>query len=500
MVGVPPLWAVDSTPQAPTWVAVLEKENVSWDRATIAWQVGLSLFGGFGVTPAPVTVILESRIAGETEWTVLGSFPLKGGNHTNQTPVPAPPEILLPERILAPPPRTDSQGSVSGTNGDILRARYTHHRLAPDTLYEYRMKALSIHGEAPYSAILTVRTEPLPPPHPPGSLYVRNRVGTSLEVLWTRSNFAAEFLVERRQPSSNWQEVAVVEGTTHAWVDPQVFEGQTYLYRVRGRNVSGTSDPGPEHAAISRRLLEVFHDPVGDVFSPAWQEKSGVSLTPTPDDATANAIWFSGPDPRSLTTRPLVFQIGGFLEFDFRTDLSFQSGGEILVEATLDGRVWTILGRIDPATHRGRWRSFSIELPAAWSSSGIQFRFLQTSHGGEGAETWALKNIHILALHGRERVPPQIRIHTPSRHSLIQVGRRVHLAGTATDNHKIVRWAYSLNRGPWKSAALNPARETAWRGSVPALKRGRNLIRVRAYDAAGHVSATKTRIVWVRGR
>ena len=112
--------------QAPTWVAVMKDGGVSWDRAKLTWTIESSFFlPVMGPDPNPYTVVLESRKQGEFGWIELGNFPKGPADHTNQTPLPDPPAILLPERILAPPP-TDSTHGSGGTTvigvGNLLEA------------------------------------------------------------------------------------------------------------------------------------------------------------------------------------------------------------------------------------------------------------------------------------------------------------------------------------------------------------------------------------------
>lgn len=254
--------------QAPTWVAVLKDGGVSWDRAKLTWTTQLT---PFGPDPNPYTVVLESRKQGEIGWIELGNFAKWAGDKTNQTPAPDPPAILLPERILAPPP-TDSTHGSGGTTvitvGNLLEASYTHHRLEPDTVYEYRMKAVNAYGEAPYSEILSIRTAPLPPPWAPDGSFVRNLPGGRLQVLWTRSKHAHEFLVERWQSASGWRQVAVLEGTEHSWIDESNRSGDAVWYRVLARNGSGTSAPSPAFSVVAHRLRKALLEPAGDKVSP----------------------------------------------------------------------------------------------------------------------------------------------------------------------------------------------------------------------------------------
>lgn len=492
----------DAAGQPPTWVAELEEGGVSWDRARVTWTVDASShLTLFGPDPNPYTVVLESRKQGEIGWIELGNFTKWAGDKTNQTPLPDPPAILLPERILAPPPADSTHGS-SSTNvigiGNLSEASYTHHRLEADTVYEYRMKAVNSYGETPYSGILAIRTAPLPPPPAPDGSFVRNLPNGFLQVLWTRSKYAQEFLVERRHLDFDWQEIAAVDGTEHSWIDDSTSPGLVHHYRVLARNHSGTSLPGPAATATTHRIRQLLHEPAGDELSSLWRERSGVILAAGPDDPERNALWFSGAGPRSLRTRPLVFLLGGFLEFDFWTNDSFNADSRILLQASLGGSLWTTLGQIDPGKHRGRWRTLSIELPDAWSSPGLEFRFLQTSHGGEGRETWAIRDFRVLAIEGTEQVPPVIRIHTPLAGTALHRRPSIRLTVTATDNRKLLRRAWSLNGGPWRTVRLPPDRKVSWFVVVSRLKRGQNLFRVRATDAAGNLSSTRKRIVTLR--
>jgi len=490
--------------EAPAWVGELRTFWVDWDRAAIQWTVpwGVNSIPGFGPQPAAVTVVLESRQTADGAWTELGRFPLRSGDHTNRTPRPDPPAILLPERIFAPPP-SSSYGSVSVNAGGgyftLALATYTDHRLEPDTDYQYRMKAVNAFGEAPYSPVLTLRTSPLPPPQIPAESFVANVAGTGLEVLWTRSTLASEFLVERTREDGIWQQVAIVEGTLHSWTDFGVIPAKVYRYRVRARNGSGTSHPGAESSAMAYRMRRVFDAPAGGELSAPWQQRSGVVLAPDREESAQNALWFSGAGARSLTTSPLVFLIGGFLEFDFWSDQYYHDPEQkIVIQATLNGNGWTDVGVIYPQDNRLRWRPLSIELPPSWSSPSVQFRFLHVGSHEAGALTWAIRNIRVLAIQGNESAAPKIHIHEPLDRRTTQSRRSIKLAGTALDNHRLLGWAWSLNRGPWETSRLKPAKRASWNRTIRHLERGRNLIEVRAYDASGNLSASKVKLVRVR--
>jgi len=388
---------------------------------------------------------------------------------------------------------------VNAGGGYFTLATYTDHRLEPDTDYQYRMKAVNAFGEAPYSPVLTLRTSPLPPPQIPAESFVANVAGTGLEVLWTRSTLASEFLVERTREDGIWQQVAIVEGTLHSWTDFGVIPAKVYRYRVRARNGSGTSHPGAESSAMAYRMRRVFDAPAGGELSAPWQQRSGVVLAPDREESAQNALWFSGAGARSLTTSPLVFLIGGFLEFDFWSDQYYHDPEQkIVIQATLNGNGWTDLGVIYPQDNRLRWRPLSIALPPSWSSPSVQFRFLHVGSHEAGVRTWAIRNIRVLAIQGNESAAPSIHIHEPLDRTTTQSRRSIKLAGTALDNHRLLGWAWSLNRRPWETSRLKPAKRASWNRTIRHLERGRNLIEVRAYDASGNLSASKVKLVRVR--
>lgn len=489
--------------EAPTWVPEVRTLEISrsWDRATIVWNVPWSVLGGIPNGSAPVSVVLESRQTAEGAWSELGRFSLQSKDHTNQTPWPEPPEILLPERIFAPPPWVGgSSGVVAylGGGSDFTRSTYTHQRLDPDTDYEYRMKAVNSFGDGPYSPVFLVRTNPLPPPQRPTSSFVGNAPGIGLTVMWTRSTLASEFIVERMVAADVWQQVAVVEGSRHSWTDHAVIPNVGYGYQVRARNRSGTSDPGPASSAVARRIRQVFHAPAGNEFSAPWQQMGGVITGADPAEPDQNVMWFSGAGSRSLTTRPLVFLIGGFFEFDFWSDKNQVWPNEIVVQATLNGTVWTDLGEIHPQSNRGKWRRFSIQLPPSWSGPTVQFRFLNTGEHEEGAGPWAIRDIQVLAIQGNESAAPTIRIHEPLERTTTQSRSSIRMTGAALDNHRLLGWTWSVNGGPWSTSRLRSGKTAPWNGVIRGLERGRNVIEVRAYDASGNLSAAKTRIVRVR--
>lgn len=503
--------------EAPTWVPTLNFHSSShsstivypssWDRVRIFWTVPSWSLGIQPQGTLPVTVVLETRQSGEGEWSELGRFPLKTGDYTNQTPWPDPPEILLPERILAPPPRSSSSSGDSITLGGSLsflagssppEASYTHHRLEPDTVYEYRMKAVNDAGDGPYSAAYSKRTQPLPPPERPKDSFVANLPGTGLTVMWTRSKHASEFLVERMSPGSGWIQVAVVEASRHAWTDLAVTPGLAYRYRVTARNLSGTSTPSTESSAVARRIRVVFDAPSGNDIAAPWQQRTGVVPGPGPEDSDRNVIWFAGAGSRVLTTRPMIFLLGGFLEFDFWTEDGQSSTNGIFVQASLDGSSWTDLGRISPEKNRGRWRNISIELRPDWSSPTVRFRLINTGAHAENVGIWAIRNVRVLAIQGAEKTAPRIQIDRPTERTTTQFRRSIKFAGKALDNRRLLGWSWSVNGGPWKSSRLSQGKLASWKGKIYGLKNGRNVVEVRAYDASGNLSTSKSRIVRIR--
>jgi len=90
----------------------------------------------------------------------------------------------------------------------------------------------------------------VPPPSVPINLIAFAISPTQMSLMWQypTTNDSTEFAIERKTPGGTFAEVLV--GAGRSLIDTTVSGGASYIYRVRARNYSGTSDPSNEASAM----------------------------------------------------------------------------------------------------------------------------------------------------------------------------------------------------------------------------------------------------------
>jgi len=119
--------------------------------------------------------------------------------------------------------------------------------LQPDTEYFYRVVAFNAAGVSEPSAVVAVRTYPLPV-YPPSFLKATPRPDQRIDLEWWDINTSedAYFIEYTTHGDDAFVEFATVGKDTETFTTPPFFDGFTYTFRVRAVNrvgFSGYSDP-----------------------------------------------------------------------------------------------------------------------------------------------------------------------------------------------------------------------------------------------------------------
>lgn len=110
---------------------------------------------------------------------------------------------------------------------------FTHEDLMPLSGHTYTIKAVNRGGESDWSEKIDVTTWPEEPVTPTNILATSGK--TSISLSWYKVPYAASYEVEI-------DGVAVKSVTDEAFADGNLSAGSDHTYRVRAKNISGTSD------------------------------------------------------------------------------------------------------------------------------------------------------------------------------------------------------------------------------------------------------------------
>lgn len=155
---------------------------------------------------------------------------------------PAPPssvnsEIAKTEIILSwePMPKTDRyEVEVDGTIYDAgLDIAYLHQGLTPLTTHQYRIRGINAGGTGEWSSYIYLTTHPYEPAIPENVMASSD--GDSISLSWYMASFAWTYEVEI--DSTRIEEVTGAKFEHNGLV-----AGSHHTYRIRSRNISGTSD------------------------------------------------------------------------------------------------------------------------------------------------------------------------------------------------------------------------------------------------------------------
>ncbi len=145
---------------------------------------------------------------------------------------------------------TESEASgfeVRQTLGEGITT-YTDTGLDPETVYYYRVKALSENsGGSAYSPVISATTLPLPP-EAPSNLTASAGSSSNVELTWLdKSTNETGFIIERSaENNADFTEIGRTSAGITEFIDTGIGFEVTAYYRVRAHNTGGHSDSSNE--------------------------------------------------------------------------------------------------------------------------------------------------------------------------------------------------------------------------------------------------------------
>ncbi len=161
--------------------------------------------------------------------------------------------------------RNDYQevAKLSADSEFFLDTQLNHH-----TTYYYRICAFNEIGKSRYSNEAFARTEEPPPqevydvPLPPSDLNARVINEREVELTWKdQSTNEDGFVLERRTPSSQYEQIVKLPENQTSYMDQTVEPKQFYYYRIKAFNLLGDSSYSNE-AVVETRIVERELPPV----------------------------------------------------------------------------------------------------------------------------------------------------------------------------------------------------------------------------------------------
>jgi titin len=145
---------------------------------------------------------------------------------------------------------------------------YLDLQLSYPATFFYRVCAFNDTGKSRYSNEVFARTEAPPPqeaydtPLPPQDLNGRVISEKEVELTWKdQSSNEDGFKLERRTPSSQYEEIIQLPANTTSYLDQSVEPKQFYYYRIRAYNLIGESSYSNE-VVLETRIIEKDLPPV----------------------------------------------------------------------------------------------------------------------------------------------------------------------------------------------------------------------------------------------
>jgi uncharacterized protein len=145
---------------------------------------------------------------------------------------------------------------------------YLDIQLQHNTTYLYRICAYNDHGKSRYSNEAFARTEVPPPqevydvPLPPTDLNARVINEKEVELTWKdESGNEDGFRLERRTPSTQYEELKILPANQTSHIDQTVEPKQFYYYRIQAFNLLGDSSYSNE-VVVETRIVERELPPV----------------------------------------------------------------------------------------------------------------------------------------------------------------------------------------------------------------------------------------------
>ncbi|MEW6302819.1 MAG: hypothetical protein AB1705_05065 [Verrucomicrobiota bacterium] len=312
---------------------------------------------------------------------------------------------------------------------------YTDTAVTPYWAISYRLKAVNAFGSSPYSATNSASIPGGP------EFFAKVLSNSTVEVRWNRSYRQNAYRLERRtQESANWSTLVTLtnDGSSVGfYVDTNVVQGVTYVYRVMMVDASGELPypHGPEVIATPGKyfaLLEDNFDPQLDTN--LWASVAGGTVTNGVSFSfhNGNALKFHADGAREAVTTRIPIDSPTVVEFYFRTGYQFfdgagwndsEPGENVVVEYSIDGTNWVLATILDTPFHQvwPRWRAISTSLPTTLVGQSAQIRWRQLGHSGSEQDVWAIDDVRILDLQVAPLTPPPFIFASPASATSIAV-------------------------------------------------------------------------------
>jgi len=136
-----------------------------------------------------------------------------------------------------------SAGPWVDVSSALTATGYTDTAVTAGTLYFYQVTAFNAGGEGGFSnQVSATPTAPLTVPAAPTNLQAVAVSKAQINLAWTdASENETAFLVERRQGTGKWSQIASVPANAVSYSSVGLAAGKSYSYRIRSTNSAGSS-------------------------------------------------------------------------------------------------------------------------------------------------------------------------------------------------------------------------------------------------------------------
>jgi hypothetical protein len=161
-----------------------------------------------------------------------------------------------------------------GTAGANTTVYVDSENLTGGTQYFYRVKAVNINGETPYSNEATITTLP-DPPSPPSNLVLSLASSSEINLSWQdNSSNETNFEIYKSSPTNSTFTLLNTAGANvKTFKDVNLVPGTPYFYKVRAINAGGASDFTDEVSQIITGIeelsetIKIYPNPVTVTFT-----------------------------------------------------------------------------------------------------------------------------------------------------------------------------------------------------------------------------------------
>jgi fibronectin type 3 domain-containing protein len=145
---------------------------------------------------------------------------------------------------------------------DADAATHTDTDLTGETAYQYRVFAINALGDSDFSNTLTISTTAAPTAPVAPTKLEATASGSAIALTWQdNSDNEDTFVIQRRLPGGEWQELAVVAADGTGYADTATTAATTYEYRIAAENTVGRSRfNGPVGATTPAASEFASHD------------------------------------------------------------------------------------------------------------------------------------------------------------------------------------------------------------------------------------------------